>query len=404
MPEVGGSPSGGRGGSFPDGGGFSEGGGDGGSVVAQCGAEGQSCCSEATVCESGSSCDAASLTCRLCSSFTGLAAPAPYTSLHATGVSANAQFVVGYVLLGNETHAFRWSARTGFDYYPDDAVVSEATAVSEDGSVVVGNAKFANDPNTSLAYRWTSAGVDYLPLAEGAVAPVKAADVSADGSVVVGNSLNATGDVRAWRWQGASSVDLGPLLSNGGSASRVSADGHVIVGDTQGGGNNRALRFTWDPLLTPLAQADFENLVPLMGDATSFARGVSADGELVVGRSFAGSRSSAVRWDADGGTPTPLPELSLNVSAQAFDVSEDGRVAVGLVVGLAGSAVFWDANGIHSIQPVLVSLGVTAVASWELNDPGGVSRDGRVIAGDGKNPDGVDQAWVAVFGDNCSTP
>jgi probable HAF family extracellular repeat protein len=374
--------------------------------VAPCGADGQACCSEGAACQGRLSCSSSEV-CVLCGSFAGLVAPAPYTALSVAGVSGDGRVVVGSLAVGAVNRAFRWWATTGtFDLYPDDAatVDSYASTVSADGGVVIGNAEFADDPNTRRPFRWTSSGVEYLPLPPGGVLPASARDVSSDGSVVVGSSQTEAGDSLAWHWQAAGSEDLGVLLGNGGSAYRVSADGRVIVGDTQGGGNNRGFRFTWDPTLMPPANGTFDNLGVLTGDATSFARGVSANGNVVVGTSALGSRNTAVRWDYPSATPTGLAPLSAGGTSQAFDVSEDGRVAIGIAQSATNVAVLWDATGVHSIQQSLTDLRVTVPAGWSLDAAIDISADGRVIVGDGTNPALAPEAWIAVLSEGCPSP
>jgi probable HAF family extracellular repeat protein len=87
---------------------------------------------------------------------------------------------------------------------------SEATAVSADGSVVVGAAY--NAAGQWRAFRWTAAGgmqdLGTLPGGGGS----EATGVSADGSVVVGSAYNAAGQWRAFRWTAAGGMqDLGTL-------------------------------------------------------------------------------------------------------------------------------------------------------------------------------------------------
>ena len=58
-----------------------------------------------------------------------------------------------------------------------------------------------------------------------------ASAVSADGSVVVGEARNASGLLRAFRWTQATGMqDLGTLGGDQSEAFGVSADGSVVVG------------------------------------------------------------------------------------------------------------------------------------------------------------------------------
>jgi probable HAF family extracellular repeat protein len=389
---MGGGPPGNGGTNVPDGGGDD--------IVPPCGAEGQACCSESEACQGRLSCAADSQTCVLCGSFAGLVAPAPYTSSSGGGVSADGLVVVGSLSVDTSYRAFRWSAMPGaFTLYLDDAVDSEASAVNSDGTVVTANI----EPGSP--FRWTLGALEPVALPQGAVPPARVGDVSGDGNVMVGYWTTTAGESRAWRWQDGVAEDLGFLLGAGGRGARVSADGLVIVGDTQGGANSQAFRFTWDPTLAPSAKGRLENLGALAGDSTSFARGVSADGGVVVGTSTLGSRNTAVRWDYPAGTPTGLPPLSAGGFSQAFDVSEDGRIVVGIAQdSSAYTAVLWDETGVHSIQQALADRSVTIPESWSFESANNVSADGRVIVGDGRNPAGMAAVWVAVLAPNCRSP
>ncbi|GIV12363.1 MAG: hypothetical protein KatS3mg021_0645 [Fimbriimonadales bacterium] len=75
---------------------------------------------------------------------------------------------------------------------------SVASAVSADGSVVVGEAR--NASGLLRAFRWTQAtGMQDLGTLPGGNTS-EALGVSADGSVVVGEAYNASGYARAFRW------------------------------------------------------------------------------------------------------------------------------------------------------------------------------------------------------------
>ncbi len=71
---------------------------------------------------------------------------------------------------------------------------SRATAISSDGTVIVGYANDGNDGNWQRAFRWTQTEkMVTLGTLGGDTSSAKA--VSADGSVIVGNSTTAT---RSW--------------------------------------------------------------------------------------------------------------------------------------------------------------------------------------------------------------
>lgn len=211
----------------------------------------------------------------------------------AYGVNGDGSVVVGYSLnsTSGRQHAFRWTEATGT--MSDLGVLnngssSVAYAVSPDGSVIVGDAADGNASNNDRAFRWdsisgtmTSLGTlvgDQLSYARG---------VNADGSVVVGWSVGIDALERAYRWTQASNmmVDLNPL--NPGLASRafaVNADGSVVVGESQRtGGGYQAFRWTEETGLISIEDWLRAAGVTIASDFTDTARGVSADGTVVVG-------------------------------------------------------------------------------------------------------------------------
>ncbi|MFV2070156.1 MAG: PEP-CTERM sorting domain-containing protein [Pirellulales bacterium] len=84
---------------------------------------------------------------------------------------------------------------------------------------------------------------------------------------------------------------------------------------------------------------------------------------------------------------------------QAFAVSSDGTF-VGGSSQTAGPdknyAFIWDAeNGMRNVSDLLLSAGVFDVAGWELHNVKGVSSDGLIVAGNGRDPAGNLVGWIA---------
>ena len=86
-------------------------------------------------------------------------------------------------------------------------------------------------------------------------------------------------------------------------------------------------------------------------------------------------------------------------SSDARGVSADGSVIVGSSYIVSGKVVFiWDAvKGMRNLQAILeVQLGLN-LAGWTLTDARGVSPNGNTIVGYGINPLGATEGWIATL-------
>jgi len=137
-------------------------------------------------------------------------------------------------------------------------------------------------------------------------------------------------------------------------------------------------------------------------DQLSSATAASADGSLIVGSAddLDLDYQSAFRWQA-GGDLIFFTDPSSGEASQAFDVSDDGEVVVGLTRGpsISGSAAYiWDEeNGMRLIADVLTAEGID-LTDWTLTSAEGVSADGSIIVGNGIHGDGTREAWMANIG------
>ncbi|MEN8184968.1 MAG: hypothetical protein ABFS46_20800 [Myxococcota bacterium] len=127
-----------------------------------------------------------------------------------------------------------------------------------------------------------------------------------------------------------------------------------------------------------LASASFTGLGDLPGGASlSFARDVSANGQVVVGHSESASGTEAFRWTASGGM-VGLGDLAGGTFFSiAYAANNDGSVVVGSGdSGLGSEAFHWtQAAGMQGLNPVPLTLdGLTGGAS-------GVSGDGNLVVG-----------------------
>jgi probable HAF family extracellular repeat protein len=322
--------------------------------------------------------------------------------LSAEDVSKDGRIFVGGVFhnFANEAISFDrdGSGLLRLGVPPGGLVKSQATDVSDDGTIVAGVFWPGVEP---AAFRWDAAnGIVGLGDLPGGLTSSYTYDVSADGTVIVGGSYSEKGR-EAFRWSADSGmVGLGDL--SGGEffseAWGVSANGQVIVGNSASKsfspiGNEP---FYWTPE---------EGMVAFAGGASGTAASVSADGQVIVGSTIDPQlpfSSEAYRWTKAGGL-VHLGDLPGDAfSSFATDVSADGSIVVGSSTtgpgGTSGSEVFiWDeAHGMRNLRELLVAehgLGA-ALEGWQLMHADAISSDGTVIVGWGEDPLGEPASWI----------
>ena len=155
--------------------------------------------------------------------------------------------MVGYGYNSNNNNeAFRWTAGSGMVGlgFLGTGTFSNASAVSADGSTVVGYSRNSN--NNPEAFRWT-AGSGMVSLGFlGTGTNSYANAVSADGGTVVGYGTNSSNHQETFRWSTTAGMQSISQWLNGAGvtiptgwqslqARGVSADGNVVVGSAQDG-------------------------------------------------------------------------------------------------------------------------------------------------------------------------
>ena len=133
--------------------------------------------------------------------------------------------------------------------------------------------------------------------------------------------------------------------------------------------------------------------------AQSEAFDVSADGSVVVGRGSSASGLEAFRWTAASGM-VGLGELPGGLfESRANGVSADGSVVVGRSrtddISANEAFVWTQDNGMQSLRDMLIASGVTGLDDWELHEASGISADGQWVVGNGINPLGEGEAFLA---------
>ncbi|NOX57970.1 MAG: hypothetical protein GXP29_03820, partial [Planctomycetes bacterium] len=257
----------------------------------------------------------------------------------ACGVSLAGDTIVGVSGSASGFEAFRWTSSggmVGLGDLPTGTFDSQAFSASADGSVIagVGNADVFGFP-TRQAVRWTAASgysIELLDFSEYCGGESYSWAVSEDGSTVVGE-LSTIDGREGFRW--------------------TVIDGAELLGDLEGGAH------------------------------TSEAKGVSADGSLVVGASVTSGdfTFSAFVWSRETGMiklqdilvdefALDLTDWSL-VTAQDVTVTSNGITFVGWgnFTGEGGTPI--RAYRAHiPYLPAPVSAGPVCTSSWELAELG----------------------------------
>jgi uncharacterized membrane protein len=231
----------------------------------------------------------------------------------ALSISRDGQTVVGFGNYNGGTggdEGFIWTPATGIrgiGFLPGGNI-SQATAVSGNGQVIVGS---SNDGpgRPTVAFRSTPQGLVALGDLPGGIEDGIANDVSFDGSTIVGRSNSANG-YEGFRWTEAGGME--PLGDLPGGMFRstpldLTDDGSTVIGYSHtgisGGGGEEA--FIWDTAhgmrnLRQVLQADYG--LDLAGWTLTRANAMSADGSVIVGDGIIGGARRG--WVA----VIPIPE------------------------------------------------------------------------------------------------
>lgn len=307
----------------------------------------------------------------------------------ATAISGDGSTIVGLsnTALGGET--FRWTMKEGMialGDLPGGAFNSQASDVSFDGSVIIGTGQSANGTE---AFRWTQntgmVGMGDLP---GGIIRSVANGISADGSTIVGVSRSGNGG-EAYRWtQSSGTIPLGDLPGGvfGSGAAAVSADGAVIAGSGRSENGQEAVRWTQETGMVGLGLIEESNTHSLSTD-------ISSDGNYIIGINGTLTGLDAFLWT----------EIEGMVSLGEFrpeGISDDGSLIVGEGFGgeFDGLAVLWDAeHGMRDLKAVLETDFNLDLTGWTLTSAQDISADGTRIVGGGINPQGNGEAFVVVI-------
>lgn len=309
----------------------------------------------------------------------------------ATAVSADGSTVVGSSMSGTGYDAFKWTEATGMVRLGTFGTngVTGATSVSGNGKIIVGNtyADVNSYVDSDPFIYFDGEGFSSLSGC-GCHGSSTRVTISDDGTTVVGTGAN--GNAYAYRWTAQTGpVSLGDFPGGNDSsyAFDVTPDGRVVVGGGNPPGPLHGFRWTEETGMVSL------------GGLMYTAYAVSADGSAIAGVGFNGEQG-VVRWTEEEGAVWlgNLPSLQGQPAGFAADISADGSVIVG---GSGGDYKFqafrWTAaSGMLPVKAILQDLGAD-MSGWNLQAVSAVSADGTVFVGAGVNPNGDSEGWMAVI-------
>jgi probable HAF family extracellular repeat protein len=278
-------------------------------------------------------------------------------------------------------HAISWTLAGGtvdLGSLPGTPALNDASfayAMSEYADAIVGS---SGSPTTfSTAFRFTTADntmrdLGALPASPNGVS--SAYGVNFDGSVVVGSSTFTSQDnslTHAFRWVLTPGMTTGVMSDIDGNARSSSAayavngDGSVVVGTQRPPGTLTQNAFIWTQATGMVI------LGALPGDSAAMATGVSRDGTMVVGTSNPGEVFN------------PFTNLAMPQDRPFFWTKATGMQDVNALANAAGL----NPNG------------------FVLQNATGISRDGRLIYGNGVDAQGNTGSYILPYcnGGSCTS-
>jgi probable HAF family extracellular repeat protein len=328
--------------------------------------------------------------------------PGGATVSQASAISRDGQVVVGYSYGSNPDgfgEAIRWTRASGIvggmGALPGARIHSGADGVSGDGSVIVGFAEGSSGSN--FASRWTAAsGQTLLPGVTGFQSSGRALAVNADGNIAVGSVGGTSSTEQAVRWVGAVPSGLGDL-PGGPIASRalaVSDDGMVVVGfGSPSSTVHRSFRWT-----QATGMVDLGLLPGTPTGASSACEAISGNGLICFGsQGVSGSDARAFRWDTANGLQAmsgPTGATATNIYGSSFN----GDVLVGEARWQSlpeNRPVIWINGEAFELSQYLAANGAD-MSGWLLDTATSVSSDGLTICGYGEHNGNV-EGFVATI-------
>lgn len=330
------------------------------------------------------------------------------------GVSADGLTVVGVSssAIADEirNEAFVWTLTEGIQGLgvPEGRLLSEASGISNDGSVIVGRTIHADSSSGKEAFRWTlDGGMQDIGDFVGGAYDSNAIGVSGNGNTVIGYGRVAWG-VMAMYWsmsKGMTGIDNDYSVNS--IANAVTDNGAVIVGkhevqkaiEGETITVKEAFRWQQNTGITGIGFLAF----PPGTYPFSIAYDVTPDGSVIVGNSGyvlnGQAMGEAFRWTtSDGMQGLGTLRTDIPSNSTALGVSADGSVVVGYTDTdeiIRKQAFIWtEKDGMRTLSEVLINEAGLNLAGWKLVEAIGISADGLTIVGNGVNPNKELEAWI----------
>src|SRR5215470_19026136 len=306
-------------------------------------------------------------------SIQSLGVPAGFVDFTSTDVNSDGSVIVGTSqTLSFSVQGFLWTAGGFQDLGSLGGDTVRPMRISGQGDVVVGVTNLAPGSVNFRIFRWTAAtGIQDLGPTFGATP----ASISNDGTTIAA-LLAGSGPVRWTAAQGFTPISV-PSVAD---PFDISGDGSVVVA------NDFGLVYTAYRWTATGGAVALPNLGGCSNDR--IANSISSSGAITVGYSTYKSQAArpgdcppmAVRWN--GTTIQQLGFLPNGFRSVARGVSADGSVVVGYsnTTGNVQDGFIWKSatNKMQDLNQVLA--GAPGAASWVVTDAIAVSGDGNVIA------------------------
>lgn len=315
----------------------------------------------------------------------------PTYNAFAYGINSAGTSVVGETDMGDSDYqAFVWTLANGLERLEelpgaDPSCGSTANAISADGTVIVGSAGDSDFDHNAV--RWVNGSIEKLVNVSAFPGESYATAVNEDGSMIVGYR-NEGGTDEAFLWTTDTEL-MGALSGLSGVKSyayAITPDGTYVGGSSDVSGTQKAMRWS--------SGGGVETLGTIGGaTGTSATYALSADGNVATGYSDNGTVNEAFRWESGVGMEG-IGSLEVGSASYGQAISADGTIITGMAyVGGDSTAFRWTAaTGMESLAEILTEHGVDA-SDWQLQAATGISADGKMISGYGEI-DGVTHAFL----------